>query len=153
MAIIQSHSQRILGSTVLSVSKYDGMWWDCAADGCFNRLKRLKLEKFAECFPGKINFTDVDALVEINGYFCLMEWKGRGGSLKKGQEIMVRQFTRSRGNLVIVVEADTERMVVYRYFICWDGRPREWIEGSFDNLCEIIRRWSDWAIGQPKRIA
>lgn len=133
--------------------KSKGMRWNCKLDGCFNDKKRLKLEKFDECFPGKINFTDIDALVEINGYFCLLEWKGLGSTLTLGQEIMVKQFTKSRGNLVVAIEGDAEVMSVDRYLIYWNGRADKWTAGNLNDVKRRLRGWVAWARTRPRRIA
>ena len=63
---------------------FNPMRWDCDTDGCFNVKRRPKIEMFADCFPRRINFGDVDGLVEIGGRFCLLEWKGQGGALRRG---------------------------------------------------------------------
>ena len=34
---------------------YNPMRWDCERDGCFNVLRRPKIEVFADCFPRRIN--------------------------------------------------------------------------------------------------
>lgn len=46
---------------------YNPLRWDCERRGCFNLKRRPKIEVFAECFPGRINFGDVDGIVEIGG--------------------------------------------------------------------------------------
>ena len=48
---------------------YNPMRWDCEKSGCFNVKCRPKIEVFAECFPGRINFGDMDGRVELGGYF------------------------------------------------------------------------------------
>ncbi len=51
------------------------MHWDCKQQGCFNQKKRLKFGVFKESLPGRISFSDVDGIVEINGNLLLLEWK------------------------------------------------------------------------------
>ena len=101
---------------------FNPMRWCCKKDGCFNDLRRPKIEVFAVCFPGRINFGDMDGLVEINGYFGMLEWKGKGGVIKLGQRITFERFTRHLGNTVFVVEGDAKTMKVGRYCCFWKGR-------------------------------
>jgi metallo-beta-lactamase family protein len=54
---------------------FNPMRWDCAEQGCFNHKKRPKIELFADCLPGRIAFSDIDAIAEINGNLLLLEWK------------------------------------------------------------------------------
>lgn len=122
------------------------MFWDCEMSGCFNRLRRPKIEMFSECFPGRINFGDVDGLVEISGYFCMLEWKGEGGSIKTGQRISYEAFTAQKyGNVVFVIEGDAETMEVGRYCRFWLGQQTEWIDADLENVKKSITRWSQLA--------
>src|SRR6185312_11715137 len=98
-------------------SGFNPMRWNCAADGCFNVKRRPKIELFTDCFPRRINFGDVDGLVELNGSFCLLEWKGKGGSVRRGQELSYIQFTKIPNNIVFIVDGDAETMNVNRYQI------------------------------------
>ena len=56
---------------------FNPMRWDCDRWGCFNRVCRPKIEKFADCFPGRINFGDLVAIVEVSGNTLVLEWKSR----------------------------------------------------------------------------
>ena len=49
------------------------MRWDCSASGCFNVKRRPKVEQFADALPGRVSFGDVDGIVEINGWFLMIE--------------------------------------------------------------------------------
>ncbi len=124
---------------------FNPLRWDCKKDGCFNDLRRPKIEEFAMCFPGRVNFGDADGLVEINGYFGLLEWKGDGGTIKLGQKIAFEQFTRHRGNAVFVVEGNAETMKVKRYSCFWKGRQRDWHQSDLDGLRHAIKSWAKQA--------
>lgn len=118
------------------------MNWNCNRDGCFNEKCRLKFAVFENVFPRRINFTDVDALVEIGGSFCMLEWKGDGGSLKRAQELAYRRFTENNSNAVVVVYGDAETMTVrsFGYFLGGDYHP-----ATVSDL-DGLRRWlSVWA--------
>lgn len=129
-------------------SGFNPMRWDCDKNGCFNLKRRPKIELFADCFPRRINFGDVDGLVELNGSFCLLEWKGAGGSVKRGQELTFRQFTKSPHNVVFIVDGDAETMNISRYQLFWHGVPEKWEDGNLDVVKERIQKWVAFVEGQ-----
>ncbi len=126
---------------------YNPMLWDCKEKGCFNELRRPKIEVFAQCFPGKINFGDVDGWVEMNGYFCVLEWKGDRGKLKTGQIITYTRFSKVPGNVVFVVEGDAKDMTVKRYHFFWKGKQLPWREGDLEDVKASMKSWADQAKG------
>ncbi len=128
----------------MATAGFNPMRWDCDRDGCFNKKRRPKIEVFADCFPRRINFGDVDGLVELCGAFCLLEWKGAGGSVGRGQELSYIAFTRSPGNIVFVVEGDAETMIVRRYCIFWKGKKQGWITASLEDVKIRIRGWGEY---------
>lgn len=128
--------------------------WNCHDGGrgenCFNLKRRPKFGVFYDCFPGRISFTDVDGLVEISGCFCLLEWKGDGGSIKRGQERSYIQFTRWGGNIVFVVNGDAETMVVRDYCIFWDGKRLPTVPADLNGVKARLRKWADWVQREQK---
>lgn len=128
----------------MTVSGFNPMRWRCETDGCFNEKRRPKIEAFADCFPRRINFGDVDGLVELSGAFCLLEWKGEGGSVKRGQTITYTAWTRTIGNIVFVIEGNAETMIVRRYCVFWAGKQRSWMDADLDAVKIRIREWARW---------
>lgn len=124
------------------------MRWDCEKQGCFNKLRRPKIEELAECLPGKIAFSDVDGVVEINGYGLFLEWKSFEGNIPIGQRIMYERFTKTGQFTAFVINGDAETMIVESMAIYWKGRFKGWQEADLDALKEHIKRWSQWAQGQ-----
>jgi len=68
------------------------MRWDCRTQGCFNLKKRPKIERFADCLPGRIALTDVDGVTELCGNVLYLEWKSHQG-LGDGQRILFERLT------------------------------------------------------------
>ncbi len=126
------------------------MLWNCDRDGCFNLKRRPKIEVFADCFPRRINFGDVDGLVEMNGFFCLLEWKGAGGTVRTGQRISYRQFTACPGNIVFVVEGDAETMEVWRYNLFWSGKEHPARDAALEDVKVRMRGWVEWVMRRRK---
>ncbi len=119
--------------------------WDCGTDGCFNVLRRPRIEEFDTCFPGNITMGDVDAMVEINGAFCLMEWKGQGGSVSMGQHIAYQHFTHDGRNAVFVVEGDCVTMLVRRYRLYFTGQRGDWIVADLHAVRRRLMQWVRFA--------
>jgi len=125
------------------------MMLDCERQGCFNVKKRLKLERFADCFPGKIGMGDVDGIVEINGHFLVLEWKAPGVALSTGQRIMYERMTRDDRFTVVFVEGDAEHMSVERTATIRGGRLGRWRDSSFSQLHAGIKQWCDVSMVKP----
>jgi hypothetical protein len=122
------------------------MRWDCAVRGCFNETCRPKLEAFSGCFPRAVNFGDIDGMVELNGCFCLLEWKGPGGAVKLGQYRSYIQFTRHHhGNVVFIVGGDATTMQVRNFAIVWRGQCFASQPGDLAELKRRLRAWAVWA--------
>lgn len=121
------------------------MNWECSRDGCFEKKKRVKLGIFDECLPGRIGFTDIDGIVEINGACLIMEWKGAGVPVPVGQQIMFKQITATPLFTIIVVEGDAENMSVARYQLWFNKKAHKWVEEDIRSLKSVVRRWSNWA--------
>ena len=111
-------------------------------NGCFNIKCRPKIEIFSDCFPGNINFGDIDGMVEINGFGLLLEWKSLKPILKVAQEIMYKKLTKTGLISVIAVFGDAEMMVVKKH--CWFrmGKCSEgWVESNLDKTKDEIKAW------------
>lgn len=124
---------------------YNPMRWDCKVRGCFNAKQRPKIEQFHDCFPGKISFGDVDAIVEINGYGLMLEWKSAPMAIAGGQRIMHERLTSGRILSVICVAGNAETMEITHKGVFYDGKWHGWEECNFNRLKQSIKRWADWA--------
>lgn len=122
--------------------------WDCEKQGCFNKKRRPKIEVFAGCFPRRINFGDVDGLVELNGRGLLLEWKCGSGCLPKGQEIAHKKLTEGTKLATICVTGDAESMECSSYGFFWDGKWNDYRKGDIESVKNFMRRWSTWAMKQ-----
>jgi len=124
------------------------MRWDCNKGGpganCFNRLKRPKLGVFADCFPGQINFGDVDAIVEINGKGLMLEWKEGKQELKTGQRLMYERLTKTQLLTIFVVSGNAEIMAVDGLMIWFLGKTDGWEQSTLDILKQRIKKWVQW---------
>lgn len=129
---------------------HNPMRYDCGSRGCFNVKRRPKIEEFARCLPGRIAFSDVDAITEVAGHFLLLEWKSYKGELPVGQRIMFERMTsRCNGRFsVLIVVGDAETMEVESVALIYDGRNRGFEDSSLEDVRARITRWAAWALRQ-----
>jgi len=131
------------------------MRWNCDNKGCFNLKCRPKIEVFSDCFRGRIDFGDIDGMVEINRQYLLLEWKWAepgispgAGEIPKGQLIafkrMPPQFT------VFCVLGNAETMAVYHMKAIRNGHVEDWRESDLETLWVRIKRWATWAAQQSR---
>ena len=133
-----------------SANGFNPIRWDCDnGRNCFNKKMRPKIEVFSECFPGRINFGDVDAIVEINGFGLMLEWKTNTNKAKTGQRIMYERLTKSKLLTVLLVVGDAETMQVSHMGVFYNGKQSELIEATLDDVKKKIKAWVKW-VSQPK---
>jgi hypothetical protein len=109
-----------------------------------NKLVKPKLEVFAQCFDGKVNFGDIDGWVEWNGAFCILEWKSMWGRLLDSQAIALMTFSRREGCIAFIAAGDAQTMECSEYAIVWKENYK-WYAGDSDQLFARIRAWRRWA--------
>lgn len=120
---------------------FNPLRWDCEKQGCFNELRRPKIEIFADCFPGKINFGDVDGLVEINKKGLFLEWKSEKRNLPTGQRIAHKNLTHGEKLTTICVVGNPETMECTHYGFFFDGKWHDYRNSSLEEIKSFMRRW------------
>jgi len=135
-----------LKGLVLSDRGYNPLRWDCESQGCFNIKCRPKIEVFSQCFPGKINFGDVDGIVEMNSKALMLEWKPGKGLLTTGQRIMYRNLTSVAPITVLCVVGSAETMVCESYSYYHKGKFHDSELASLEKVMEFMSQWARWAV-------
>lgn len=129
---------------------FNPMIWDCESSGCFNRLKRPKFEVFYDCFYGSLSMSDIDAVVEVNGNFLLIEWKSDGGKLKIAQRILFERLTRHSNIFVYIVSGDAETMRIDGYNVISGGvYDEKFVPCDLDGFKRILKGFNDWSVQNP----
>ena len=131
---------------------FNPMRWDCKLHGCFNQKCRPKIEIFAECFPRRINFGDVDGIVEIDGNAMFLEWKSQERELRPGQRLLYERLTGHGFIAAMVVVGDPETMAVRATSVYAGGRryPEFGYEPASLALIKArLTAWSQWAMRHP----
>ena len=126
-------------------SGYNPMRWSCEKRGCFNVKRRPKIEMFHDCFPGKISFGDVDAIVEINGKGLMLEWKSDTTDLPVGQQIMYKRLTKTKQLTVIILCGNAETMEINYMGWVFAGKYVEPAREAIDGAKQSIDDWVKWA--------
>lgn len=121
------------------------MRWNCDNRGCFNVKRRPKIEIFHDCFPGKISFGDVDAIVEINGMGLMLEWKSDTTELPLGQKIMYKRLTKTKQITVIILCGNAETMEINYMGWVFAGQYVEPVRETLDGSKKSIDDWVKWA--------
>jgi len=95
------------------------------------------------CFGDtKIKVTDVDGLVERNGYFLLIETKQEGKDLPKGQSILFDHLIMNPHWAVMVVWGEPEEPVSIQFWGC------EAFQADKAKMHELVERWFQYANAQ-----
>lgn len=127
---------------------FNPLRWDCARQGCFNLVKRPKIELLADCLPGRLAFSDIDGVAEVQGNLLFLEWKEHA-TIAAGQRILFERLTRLAPATVLIVEGDAEHMEVAGLRIAAHGRIATATPADLDDLRRLIRDWSEWALAHP----
>jgi len=121
------------------------MRWDCSKRGCFNIMKRPKIEMLADCLPGRIAFTDIDGIAEVCGNLLLLEWKDHR-EIGTGQRLLFERMTLLCPATVLIVEGDAQDMSVRSVSTVSDGLVSPPEPADLGGLRSQIRQWRDWAL-------
>jgi hypothetical protein len=120
--------------------------WDCASRGCFNRLCRPKIERFAACFPGRIAMSDIDATVEVNGHFVFLEMKSHQGDIPLGQRLYFQRLTRLSPRIsVMILHGDAESMQCEAIRWIYNGQVSDWQPTTLDEVIRLLNKFTTWA--------
>jgi hypothetical protein len=104
----------------------------------------VRWEFLDDCFPNKERPTDIDGAIEKKGHILLLEHKGKGARISRGQSIFFREFSKKPNCKVFVffgamknnIPQDIDRLVVYE-----DGLYREVAQPSIKKFKDMIREW------------
>lgn len=103
------------------------------------------------CFgQTKIKITDIDGMVERNGFFLMFETKKAGVNIPQGQKIMFRNFS-NNGNHVLVIwgyQSDSIHDLLWIY----PTGEKYYYDKSKDFIQKIVKKWYSHADANSKKI-
>jgi hypothetical protein len=120
---------------------------DCETQGCYVKEQTPDWGFTDNAFSGKIRVTDIDGAVEANGHLLLLEWKGRGASIPKGQSIMFEKITRINHIVVFVINGDAKYSSCSHLSIYENGKITQDLDVNNEDLCEWCKKWENYARG------
>lgn len=128
---------------------YNPINWNCMVSGCFNYHRHFDIEHFAQCFPDRIGFTDLDAFVELNGYILIVEFKQgasdlhRGASLTTGQRRAFEALTRLSDKITIVVaRGNYVTSEIQEFCSIKNGKASDWKPTDLEKFTGFITAWA-----------
>ena len=91
--------------------------------------------------------SNLDMIIERNGFFLIGEWKQQYEDLSRGQEILLKALAKEKNKVLLLINGSTDggiTIVQDFYRICSDGmfRPRG---KGLNELVDFYRRWGRWA--------
>ena len=115
---------------------FDGVFhWDFLCD------------EFKKATGRRIEFMDIDAMVEIKGHHLVLETKGPGVPVPGGQRIALRALWAKGRSLILILQGRDYPItgeIWYPY-----GNQKIMSEVTRDDLREICYSWAKWADGNP----
>jgi hypothetical protein len=94
---------------------------------------------------GNILPSNIDMMIERNGYFIVGEWKREGEAISMGQKILLRQLATQSKFLVLVIQGSTNegKMEVSKIWRMQGNGDLKVIGDSVDRLKDILRKWKE----------
>jgi hypothetical protein len=131
----------------VSAPGYNPIRWNCTVSGCFNYHRHFDIEHFAQCFPDRVNFTDLDAFVELNGHVLIVEFKAAsdigGASLTQGQQRAFEQLTRLSDRVTVVVaRCNYITSEITEYRTIKGGKAHDWKPSSLQRFTNMVSQWA-----------
>ena len=108
-------------------------------------------EHVIDALPGKCGVSDIDGIIEKNGYFLVLESKNYGERLPLGQEILLRQLSLLKGFAVVIITMDRKTGDVYGIQRVTKGSLGETEMSDTEELSELVAQWFDHATKANRR--
>jgi hypothetical protein len=89
--------------------------------------------------------SNIDMMIERNGYFLVGEWKREGEAISMGQKILLRQLATQPKFVVLVIQGNTDDgvMLVEKIWRMQGNGDLKLIGDSVDRLKEILKNWKE----------
>jgi len=122
---------------------------DCEKHGCY-RAELWDWTPFNDCFGDSgIRISDIDGMVERNGFFLMLDGKRLGAYLSSGQLRMYKQFALKGGHVIVFHGTPPATVVTVRQWLPGDADVVGPVDCDLDGLKSIVASWYQWANGMP----
>lgn len=113
----------------------EGLWDWAILDGCFG--------------ASKIKPTDIDGLVERNGYFLFIESKNTGAAVPEGQKILHKRLANTGVFTVIILWGDAANNAPHSIQIIHSAGETGIKNTDLEGFRSIVSRWYDSVNNKP----
>lgn len=97
------------------------------------------------CFGGtRIRVSDLDGMVERNGWCLIIEAKGLGKQIPRGQQIMFRVLA-GKGFTILVLWGEPNQPKHMQIWYPHQHDPKPCTSSSIREVQDVVRRWFNWA--------
>ena len=121
--------------------------WNCKEEKkCYIEHVLPNWAIFNECFiPTKIKITDIDGVVERNGWFLFIELKERTKEIKTGQHVLFKKLTQTSDRITVLLlyaQGAAKDMDIREYAMYQKGGMiRNWTPTNTEKIKGMITRW------------
>ena len=121
--------------------------WNCEEDGkCYIKNVLIDWAIFNECFsPTKIKISDIDGVVEHNGWFLFIEVKQYTKKIPQGQDILFKKLTEISDRITVLLlhtqgaagNLDIRECAMYQK----GEMIRNWRPTNIERIKNVITNW------------
>ena len=122
------------------------LYWDCEdGENCYIDHILPNWAIFNECFkPTKIKITDIDGVVERNGWFLFIEVKQNTKDIPMGQRILFEKLTTNAPHisvLLLYAQGISKEMDIQEYAVFKNGEmTQDWTPTNTEQIKEFITK-------------
>lgn len=98
-----------------------------------------------ECFGNtRIRVSDLDGIVERNGWFLVIEAKSPGKDIPRGQRRLFKALVNKEFS-VLVIWGEANKPQHLQIWYPHRAVPEVQVKASVEDIQDIVRRWFHWA--------
>ena len=123
------------------------IYWNCEEDEkCYIKNVLIDWAIFNECFsPTRIKISDIDGVVEHNGWFLFIEVKQYTKKIPQGQDILFKKLTESSDRITVLLlytQGAAGDLDIREYAMYQKGKMiRNWKETNIETIKNVITNW------------
>jgi hypothetical protein len=121
---------------------------------CYKDDHVVRFEMFkGSGIPRECRFTDIDAVCELAGYGCYIEYKHPSAKAKDvvSQIIAMRNFSGDRYSIGILIEGNLKKKRVDKFAFFWRGEESRLEKGSLEDVNKLIGDWARYMLTLRKK--
>lgn len=123
------------------------LYWNCEeGQKCYIEQVLPNWAVFNECFPGtNIRMSDIDGVVEHNGYFLFFEVKQNTKTIQYGQQLLFERLTRGAPHISVILlyaQNVSKNMDIQEYAVFQNGEmTKDWTPTTTEKMQNHVKDW------------